>query len=348
MAEAEGARQSEECVLVVVLGDQAGAEVVVPAGGEALVGADAGVALRLQDDGVAGTHLRVHYEGGESILFQALSGRTVKVNGEKKKKGLLSAGDQLALGRTTLRVSIRRRLGGPERTPPSGAMVKAEDHRGTTSSERDAERARPRNEAIEGSRGQTPGRPRPASEAPRKPPPLALQHVWFELSRDESWRSMAIVPTDPETSSMAVVRGFAEMAALNPHARVLVVDATLGGGQSDDGALLDNLASSIKREDGSRYDTLNTSGLGMNDAELAHIYVPQLLEYIASGSGRYNRVLLGLGFLLNQATAIPIARAVERVVLCVGEGHSKIPDIRRTVDIVGKERVVGSIVAKEG
>jgi hypothetical protein len=178
-------------------------------------------------------------------------------------------------------------------------------------------------------------------------PPIELQHVWFDLARDDTWRSLAIVPTDQSTPSLPVAHAFARMAALNPDTHVLVVNASpRGEDERTDRAFAGTVASAVKQFPQVNYDILDATALGMNDAEVAHLYVPQLLDYIDAGSGRYNKVLIALGSLIEHARSIPIARAVDTVLLNVGVGQSLLPEVSRTVEIVGKERVVGSLVVK--
>lgn len=178
-------------------------------------------------------------------------------------------------------------------------------------------------------------------------PPLELQHVWFDLARDDRWRSLAVVPTDEHTPALPVAHAFARMASLNPQSHVLLVDASprenvRRGGRPFAGTI----ASQVKQFPQANYDFLDASSLGMNDAEVAHLYIPQLLDYISSGTGRYNKVLIAVGSLLKHARSIPVARAVDAVLLNVGVGTSRLPDVARTVDIVGRERVLGSMTVE--
>ncbi len=178
-------------------------------------------------------------------------------------------------------------------------------------------------------------------------PPLELQHVWFDLARNDRWRSLAVVPTDPATPTLPVAHAFARMASLNPQSHVLLVDATPRGpllGQKR--PLAGTIASQVKQFPQANYDFLDASSLGLNDAEVAHLYIPQLLEYIASGTGRYNKVLIAVGSLLQHARSIPVARAVDAVLLNVGVGTSRLPDVNRTVEIVGRDRVMGSLTVE--
>jgi len=286
--------------------------------------------------------VRLHHNG-EGLAVEDLSGLGFRINGTKHREvAPLGAGDQMRVGRSTFRVSRRMRVGNPE---PSMAKNVGQRRLGDGKSKGEKRNDEVEVEGEKDVGGWAP--PRERVDTNLKPPPLAVQHVWFELARDESWRSMALVPTDSTVNTLDLVHGFAQMAALNPNNRVLVVDVTLAGDPTTD-PVVSNVASAVRTFPGARYDYLDSALLGMNTAELAHIYVPQLLDYIASESGRYNRVLLALGNLLEHATSIPIARAVEKVLLCVGQHTSRLTDVRRLPDIIGAERIAGSIVVDAG
>jgi hypothetical protein len=172
-------------------------------------------------------------------------------------------------------------------------------------------------------------------------PPLEVQHVWFALEKDDSWRSLAIVPTDDRVPCVAIAHGFGRMACMNPHARVLVVDASSHGGH--EGPPVEQPGHAVVRFPQAGYDFLDASALGLGDAELAHVYVPRLLEYLETAGERHDRVIIALGSVIEHTQSIPIARAVDAVVLAVGVGHSVIDAVKKSAEIVGKERIQGSM-----
>ena len=58
------------------------------------------------------------------------------------------------------------------------------------------------------------------------------------------------------------------------------------------------------------------------------------------------RVFVALRSLAENPTAIPIARAADAVVLCVGLGKTAIKSAEKTLDEIGRDRVLGCIVVK--
>lgn len=334
----------------VISGKLLGREYALLPDRQTLVGSAPDADLALPDRGVAQHHARIAWTEGAPFV-EALPKAALRVNGAAKKRASLHNGDQIGIGDAVLRVTQRARTSAREHDPM-------------------AESARPKQEKAPGPKGEDTAAPpeeqlaiRRVSESERQEalakaeqarlwwawnelPPLELQHIWFELARDTDWRSLAVVPTDEEVPALAVAHAFARMASLDPQWRVLVVDAspTEAEGVTPDRPLVGTVASAVMRYPGANYDFLDAKSLGLNEAEVAHLYIPQLLDYISSGSSRHNKVIIALGPLVQYARSIPIARAVDSVVLAVGLGDSRIPDVRRAVDIVGKSRVKGSFV----
>lgn len=365
---------SMEYSLRVVAGSSFGEEFVLMEGDERVLGSESEADIRFKGEGVEARHARVRFEGHELRVVDISKRRSMRVNGSRQKSARLESGDQLALGAVTLQVTRRvspqngstqgavngaAHNGSPAEPtiprPPS-ATVAGESARtqagGTGLIERP--RARPvehshqrarRLERDDGNVGMGPLEERGLWWPKDELPPLQLQHVWFDLARDDGWRSLAVVPTDDSTPALPVAHAFARMASLNPNSHVLVVDASPREPHGVHGSpFAGTIASQVTQFPQANYDFLDASSLGMNDAEVAHLYVPQLLEYIASGTGRYNKVLIATGSLISHARSIPVARAVDAVLLNVGQGTSRLPNVNRTVEIVGRSRVVGSLV----
>lgn len=357
--------------LKVIVGKSYGEEFVLSPGDERVIGSHEGVDIRIAGDGIEPRHARVLLERDELRVVDIGNKKSMKVNGSKQRSARLENGDQLALGGVTLRVQRRTITTVEEARPKSApaAMASSDEPRPRPSPAPPAPTANGQALAASGrqvtvevlDREEAGGELRREDGAaamslleeqgvwwPKDElPPLELQHVWFDLARHERWRSLAIVPTDAHTPTLPVGHAFARMASLNPHAHVLLVDATprealLGRGRPFAGTI----ASQVKQFPQANYDFLDASSLGMNDAEVAHLYIPQLLEYISSGTARYNKVLIAVGSLLQHARSIPVARAVDAVLLSVGVGTSRLPDVNRTVDIVGRDRVMGSLTVE--
>jgi hypothetical protein len=219
----------------------------------------------------------------------------------------------------------------------------------------DAMQARPSADELRGERVRRDdedtriGPPRMPFAPIAKMPPLDVQHIWFEIARSRAeWRTLAVVAASPDLDTMHVAHALSQMAALDPQSRVLLVNATPKSaadsvhGKVED--IFDELGGMKRFVDGN-YDLIDVTELGRNDAEVGLIYTPQLLDYLTAGDRprRYNTVVLALGSLLTSATSIPVARSADRVILTVGLQKTSFSDARRTIEIVGRERIVGAV-----
>jgi hypothetical protein len=346
--------------LRVVIGRSKDPRRVLRPGISLVIGSGDDADLQIEEQGVRARHLRVRADGAEPS-FESISESVVRHNGVRSKKGTLRHGDTVELGSAVLRVqsamgaargaslvevvepveSTEPKAQRPPKTLPGGelenvatALSRVAGQGMTTLSE--SERREMDQHAVRAG----------VWWRMNEMPPLELQHVWFDLNRREDWRSLAVVPIGRRASALAVAHAFARMASLSPSARVLVVDASPGVARQAGEPLVDNMASAVSRFPGASFDFLDATALGLNEGELSHIYVPQLLSYIASDEGRHNKVIIALGDLVRNAQSIPIARNVDAALLVVEVGVAHTYDVKRVVEIIGKARVRGAVAVE--
>lgn len=168
------------------------------------------------------------------------------------------------------------------------------------------------------------GRPKPAPPSeppPSEPPPSggdtsargepgrsgASQHtllqLWALANQRQRWSSLVLVPAHPGGSGRQAAAALLEV----------------GSKQS---------ATPVR--------FLNAEGLELGKA--AHL-VRELEAYVAQG----DRVVVLLDSVLSNPVGLEVALAVERALLCVTLGDSDFSSARRTVELVGKERFLGSV-----
>lgn len=75
---------------------------------------------------------------------------------------------------------------------------------------------------------------------------------------------------------------------------------------------------------------------------LVDYHLREIESQIAGGV----RVVIALRSMFENPTAIPIARAADAVVVCVDLGKTAIKSAEQTIDAVGHDRVLGSIVIR--
>jgi len=359
--------RGESLELRVVIGKARDPRRALQRGASLVIGSGDDANLRIDEQGVRARHLRVRY-ADDGPWFEAIGESVVRHNGVRSKKGELKHGDTVELGGAVLRVQTI--AAAPAKVAEvldmrvdDGRAAAANDSRALESREA---RVMAKNElesvATRLSRVAAQGMAS-LSESERKEmdqhavkagvwwrmnemPPLELQHVWFDLNRKDDWHSIAVVPVGRAASALAVAHAFARMASLSPHARVLVVDASPGAARPSNDPLIDDMANAVKRFPGAAFDFLDATALGLNEGELSHIYVPQLLSYIASDDGRHNKVIIALGDLVKNAQSIPIARNVDAALLVVEVGVAHTYDVKRVVEMIGRARVRGAVAVE--
>jgi hypothetical protein len=145
---------------------------------------------------------------------------------------------------------------------------------------------------------------------PIAPPTKECQQLWFMLARSR-WRSIALVPADEGGSTAALAASLAEV-----------------GRQLREGAVT---ALQLPR-----LDYITASGIADAIAAAGRGEgVPENLQ-----------VIIALPPVLDDPLGVAIAHAADAAVLCVDMKRSRLKSARRTIELVGRERFVGSILLR--
>lgn len=152
----------------------------------------------------------------------------------------------------------------------------------------------------------------PLSVLPFAPVPGTAAHsLWFAV-QTRPWASLAVLPAGPGESAKNVAEALYDVGALASGGPMRLVDA--------------------------RDVTLTTS---------AAIILNMTSLVAAPGerrTGGTQRVVVVLSSVVEVMAGIPIAMAADAVVLTVTLGKTRLEDARRTVELVGAQRVIGTIL----
>jgi hypothetical protein len=121
------------------------------------------------------------------------------------------------------------------------------------------------------------------------------------------WRSLAVLATDQEVDTMRVAE------------------------------LLARLAWSYRGKPSCVFD--------LRDLSLRLVEYHQNVVHAQVDAGAC--VVVALSCTSHNPTAVPIARSVDAVILCVGLGTASMKAAEQTLDEVGRDRVLGAIVVRE-
>jgi hypothetical protein len=118
------------------------------------------------------------------------------------------------------------------------------------------------------------------------------------------WRSIAVVPTDSHASARSVTASLLELSVLHDLEALRVFE-----------------------------------GAGLALPQTVH-----LREEIAAAVTAGTRAVVGLGSFSTALEGVAVARATDAVLLVLRLGASTLGGVRETIEIVGRERVVGTVV----
>ncbi len=144
-------------------------------------------------------------------------------------------------------------------------------------------------------------------QAPQQPfstvPTSTLLHLWAMLNQRHRWSSLVVVPSHVGGSGQQTARAILEVGTKQGTTPIHFLDA---------------------------------EGLELGSAQ--HV-VNEMLAYVEQG----DRVVVLIDSVISNPVGLEIALAAERALLCVTLGDSDFSSARRTLDLIGKERFVGSV-----
>jgi hypothetical protein len=147
---------------------------------------------------------------------------------------------------------------------------------------------------------------------PRSERDLVIEGLWFKLARMQ-WRTLVLVPGDERASAVEVA---AALADVGRRLRSGPVTFLLLSGPMDFEA-----AGKIVQAVGRRQEDAST---GLREGE--------------------GRLLIAIPPVVVEPLGLAVTEVADAVVLCVSRGESRLRDAERTIELVGRERIVGALI----
>ena len=151
----------------------------------------------------------------------------------------------------------------------------------------------------------------PLAVLPLVPPGATTNSLWFAVQR-RPWSSLAVLPAGPGESALAVANALYDVGALVSGGPMRLLDARA--------VTLASSASFI----------VNMSSLVSAPGERRQ--------------GGVQRAVVVLASVIDQLAGVPIVLSADAVLLTVVLGKTTLDSARRTLDLVGAERVLGCIL----
>jgi hypothetical protein len=169
----------------------------------------------------------------------------------------------------------------------------------------------------------------PQSRQPAGLPSRELQELWF-ATRRKDWKSLVVVPAAPGLSAFPIAKALGEIGSIIRMSPVQVVNAE--GLDLPSIAMLVNDFASEPRHSGSVW----TSGAPGNNG-------PQGSEPF-SASRQERAFIVAIEPVVTNPLALPLALAADAVLICLELGVTELSAAQHTIDLVGRERLVGSVL----
>jgi hypothetical protein len=134
-------------------------------------------------------------------------------------------------------------------------------------------------------------------------PSSTLLHLWAMLNQRHRWSSLVVVPSHEGGSGVQAVQAILEVAG---------------------------------RQSSTPLHFLDAEGLELGASQ--HV-VSEMQAYVEQG----DRVVVLIDSVVANPLGLEVALAAERALLCVTLGTSDYTSARRTLDLIGKERFLGSV-----
>ena len=151
-----------------------------------------------------------------------------------------------------------------------------------------------------------------ATDVPEPLPPFEVQELWFATLRAE-WTSLAVVPAHAGGSAYELARALAEAGSLHRGTPVRLVKADA------------------------------------NDLPQTARFVDSLSHKSGGGSAkRGGEVIVAVDPVVDNPLGIAIALAADAVLVTIELGVTDLASARRTVEMVGRERLLGCVVVRGG
>lgn len=173
-------------------------------------------------------------------------------------------------------------------------------------------------------------------------PPLPLQLIWYEMKHLRKWRSMALVPVTNDIQTLGLAHGIGLMAVRELYDIVWVVNAS--SAKRDDappgfehGFSPDDNAFPYKYVDLTKLDI---------DGEKQLIAAKHMLEELSEQEHVKMSFIFTVDAITSNPHSIPLCHTVDAVILCMALEKTSFKIARRTMEIIGRDRILGSILLR--
>jgi hypothetical protein len=177
---------------------------------------------------------------------------------------------------------------------------------------------------------------------------VAYQQLWFALARS-AWSSVVLVPVDPAGSADEAARSLADVGKRLSSGPVTAVTArTLEYGTAVALADLPKFVDHKHLLPASHWPTVEVSATlaeapRARETKEGSVEAPDGQALAVSSEAR---LIISIPAVVSQPLGLATAQAADLVVLCVEVGQTRLSDARRTMELIGRERIAGCFLVR--
>jgi hypothetical protein len=177
----------------------------------------------------------------------------------------------------------------------------------------------------------------------------AYQELWFALSERE-WTSVVLVPADPGASAASVGNALAEIGTRLSEIPVTAISVSSVGYES--AFALADLQQHVER---ARRAAEQSPVINVTPTEVGETVegeddnhpadtVPG--DRLALGTAGTARLVISIPAVVAEPLGLAATQVADAIVLTIEMGRTKIADARRTIELIGRERIAGCFLVR--
>ena len=165
-------------------------------------------------------------------------------------------------------------------------------------------------------------------------PSREFHELWFALARRD-WRSAVLVPADEGESAAAAATSLAQVGK-QLHDFPVTLFIMAHPGDYWPAVQIVNTAAST---DESR--SLASTSSPLDYASAVQVVASAASTRKAGGRSSAGKVIVAIQPVVSEPLGLAVTQAADVVVLCVEMGRTRLASARRTIELVGRERIAG-------
>ena len=179
-------------------------------------------------------------------------------------------------------------------------------------------------------------------------PSLGIQHIWYKITGDVSWHSVALVPASDDMNLINFAHGLGTMAVREPCEFVRVVNASIVVYEKNEAkAAAEGKADAAPKacpyEFFDLVKQLQPEATSAEVTQLTRELLSQFDKARKAGTLRDGKVFVTIDSIFSHPDAIALCRAVDKIIICIRLGDTRIESVRKTIETVGREKILGCV-----